>query len=107
MKLIAFYGYTDSEKIEPLGAGDTDFSGFFFSPDFRDLCQELKIPRNGGEEAYNKGGSYVSRVQGEEDKFIYIVNTNFHFHDDDISGLYVHYRLIRSAIRDYKISNIL
>jgi hypothetical protein len=103
---IAFYGYLDG-KIEPLGAGDTDFSGFFFSADFRDLCRELEIPRYAGKEAYDNDGCYCRRVKGYDDKFFYIVNPNFDFDSVGKEFKPIHYRNIKHAVRDYKTDILL
>lgn len=100
--LLAFYVH--NEIIEPLGFCDTDLSGFFFSPKFRDLCQELLIPRFKSEEYYSKYKCYLHFKPGM-DKILYLVNTEIDLNGDVLDRN--HYKLITKAIRDFKISQLI
>lgn len=100
--LLAFYVH--NEMIEPLGACDTDFSGFFFSPRFRGLCQELKIPRLKGEEHYFNYKCYIHFKHGM-DKVLYLVNTEINLNYGVLERN--HYKLITKAIRDFKINQLI
>lgn len=100
--LLAFYVHKG--MIEPLGVCDTDFSGFLFSPKFRHLGQELKIPRLKGEETYSKYGVFINDTK-IEGKRLYLVNTEFDIDKNVVSTK--QYQTIKKAIRSYKLEQLI